>query len=84
MNIEKIANKLKPLMPNKVAHWMKTRELADPDLQALIEKQVISAAYNHLAFDAVVLSIFLFWFIVKFTWNLSRYINFHIFELPWY
>ena len=35
-------------MPNKVAHWMKTRELADPDLQALIEKQIISTAYNYL------------------------------------
>ncbi len=42
------------------------------------------AAYVFLAFDAVVLSIFLFWFIVKFTWNLSKYINFHIFEVPWY
>ena len=27
---------------------MKTRELADPDLQALIEKQIISTAYNYL------------------------------------
>lgn len=35
-------------MPKKVAHWMKTRELADPDLQALIEKQIISTAYNYL------------------------------------
>ena len=35
-------------MPDKVAHWMKTRELADPDLQALIEKQIISTAYNYL------------------------------------
>ncbi len=48
MNIEKIANKLRPLMPNQVAHWMKTRELADPDLKALIEKQIISTAYNYL------------------------------------
>ena len=59
MKIEKIANKLKPLMPKKVAHWMKTRELADPDLQALIEKQVISAAYNYLGdfHDKILLSL---------------------------
>ena len=48
MNIEKIAAKLKPLNPDKVAHWLKTRELADPDLKALIEKQIISTAYQTL------------------------------------
>ncbi|MBW7992682.1 MAG: DUF87 domain-containing protein, partial [Planctomycetes bacterium] len=48
MNIEKIAAKLKPLMPEKISKLMKTRELADPDLQALIEKQIISTAYNYL------------------------------------
>jgi len=48
MNIEKIAAKLKPLMPDKVVHWMKTRELCDPDLKALIEKQIISMAYQYL------------------------------------
>jgi len=48
MNIEKIAAKLKPLMPEKVSKLMKTREMAEPDLQALIEKQIISTAYQAL------------------------------------
>ena len=48
MNIEKIAAKLNPLSPHKVSHWLKTRELADPELKALIEKQIISTAYQTL------------------------------------
>ncbi len=35
-------------MPNQVQHWMQTRELADPELKELIEKQIISTAYRHL------------------------------------
>ena len=46
MNIEKIAAKLRPLMPKKVDHWMQARELVDPDLKTLIEKQIISMAYK--------------------------------------
>jgi len=46
MNIEKIAAKLKPLMPGKISQLMKARELADSELKALIEKQVISMAYK--------------------------------------
>ena len=48
MNIEKIAAKLKPLSPNNVSHWLKTRELADPELKTLIDKQIISTAYQTL------------------------------------
>ena len=48
MNPEKIAAKLKPLSPHKVSHWLKTRELADPELKTLIEKQIISTAYQVL------------------------------------
>jgi hypothetical protein len=48
MNIEKIAAKLKPLMPDKIAQWTKARELADPELKSLIEKQIISIAYKTL------------------------------------
>ncbi|HDY86793.1 MAG TPA: DUF87 domain-containing protein [bacterium] len=48
MNPEKIAAKLKPLNPDKVSHWLKTRELADPDLKSLIDKQIISTAYQTL------------------------------------
>lgn len=46
MNIEKTAAKLKPLMPEKITHLIKSRELADPELKALIEKQIISLAYK--------------------------------------
>ena len=46
MYTEKIAAKLKPLMPDKILHWLKTYELADPELKSLIEKQIISTAYQ--------------------------------------
>ena len=46
MNIEKIAARLKPLMPEKISKLMKSRDMADPELKALIEKQIISMAYN--------------------------------------
>jgi len=46
MNSEKIAAKLKPLIPDKIDHWLKTMELADPELKTLIEKQIISVAYQ--------------------------------------
>jgi len=46
MDIEKIAAKLHPLHPDQVGHWLKSRELADPDLRSLIEKQIISIAYK--------------------------------------
>jgi len=48
MNIEKIAKKLHPLMPHKVSQWVRAMELADPELKALIEKQIISTAYQVL------------------------------------
>ena len=46
MNIEKIAAKLKPLIPEKISQWMRARELADPELKDLIDKQIISTAYK--------------------------------------
>ncbi len=42
------------------------------------------AAYVFLAFDAVVLSIFLFWFIVKFVWHFAQFIDYHVFQRSWY
>ena len=48
MNVERIAEKLQPLAPEKVRRWMRTRELAEPDVRALIEKQIISTAYKCL------------------------------------
>ena len=46
MNIEKIAAKLKPLTPEKISQLTKARDLADPELKDLLEKQIISTAYN--------------------------------------
>ncbi len=46
MNTEKIASKLKPLMPEKINSWLKNIELADSELKSLIEKQIISTAYQ--------------------------------------
>jgi len=48
MNIEKIAAKLKPIMPYRVSQWIRAMELAEPELKILIEKQIISTAYQNL------------------------------------
>jgi len=48
MHIQKITQKLQPLMPARVAQWIRNMELAEPDMKALIEKQIISTAYSHL------------------------------------
>ena len=48
MNIEKIAAKLKPLMPDQVNRWLRARELSDSDLKSLIDKQIISTAHKVL------------------------------------
>ena len=48
MHIHKIAQKLQPLMPHRVAQWIRNMELAEPDMKALIEKQIITTAYTHL------------------------------------
>ncbi len=41
-------------------------------------------AYTFFAFDAIVLSVFLFWFITRFIWRSAQYINHHLFENPWF
>jgi hypothetical protein len=46
MDIEKIAAKLRPLMPDKISAWLRARHLASPELKDLIEKQIISTAYK--------------------------------------
>lgn len=48
MDVETIAAKLRPLMPAKVDQWMHTRQMADPELKSLIEKQIFSTAYKIL------------------------------------
>lgn len=48
MDIFKVSKKLQPLMPEQVKHLTKATELADPELKTLIEKQIISMAYQAL------------------------------------
>jgi len=48
MDIEKIAHKLEPLAPDEVEHWRKTRELVDAEMKGLLDKQIISLAYQKL------------------------------------
>lgn len=48
MEVEKIAQKLEPLMPEQVKCWIRARDLADADLRGLIDKQIISTAYSVL------------------------------------
>ena len=48
MDIEKIAAKLRPIIPDKVDQWLRTRQMADPELKSLIEKQIIATAYKVL------------------------------------
>lgn len=48
MDIEKLAGKLEPLMPREVQHWLRVRDTGDPDLKALIEKQIVSVAHQVL------------------------------------
>ena len=46
MDIEKIAAKLKPLMPERIEKLMRARDFANPDMKLLIEKQIKSIAYK--------------------------------------
>ena len=48
MDVERLASKLDPLMPREVGHWLRARDLADADTKALIEKQIVSVAYQRL------------------------------------
>ena len=40
--------------------------------------------YAFFAFDAIVLSGFLFWFITRFIWRLAQYINHYVFSNQWF
>src|SRR6185295_12279052 len=48
MDIEKLARKLKPLIPETVNQWLNARETADSDLKALIDKQIAFQAQRLL------------------------------------
>ena len=37
-----------------------------------------------IAFDVIALSVFLFWFVIMFTWRLAQYINHKLFVNPWF
>ena len=40
MHPHKLVSKLRPLIPDKVSHWLRARETADPDLKTLLDKQI--------------------------------------------
>jgi hypothetical protein len=42
------------------------------------------AGYVFLAFDAIVLSSFTFWFVAKFVWHLAGWLDHRLFDGPWY
>ena len=48
MEIEKIARKLQPLMPQRVRTWHRIRDSADADVKSLIDKEIVSTAYRCL------------------------------------
>ncbi len=53
----------------------------------LIEQIVDILRYTariFVAFDVIVLSGFLFWFVIRFIWRFSQYINHHLFANPWF
>ncbi len=48
MDVEKLARKLEPLLPEEVQHWLRVRDLADPAIKDLVEKELISRAHDLL------------------------------------
>lgn len=46
MNIEKLARWLEPIIPEQISAWMKARDMADSETRQMIEKQIISTAYQ--------------------------------------
>jgi hypothetical protein len=47
-------------------------------------KMLRFTGYVFLAFDAIVLSAFTFWFVAKFVWHLAGWLDHKIFDGPWY
>ena len=48
MDIEKIAHKLEPLIPDKVRTWLRVRDTVNPDLKPLVDKQIVATAQKLL------------------------------------
>lgn len=48
MDSDYLLRKLEPLIPERVQHWRRARQLADPETKAWIERVIGEAAYEHL------------------------------------
>lgn len=48
MDIEKLARKLEPLIPEQVAHWLYLRDIADSDIKELVDKEIVATAHERL------------------------------------
>ena len=48
MEIEKLARKLEPLIQAQVEHWLRVRDVADPEVKDLIEKEMAGVAHDLL------------------------------------
>ncbi len=44
MDVERLAQRLKPLQPEQVRRWKRTREHADSELRILLDRQLVSTA----------------------------------------
>jgi hypothetical protein len=42
------------------------------------------AAYLFLALDTILLSVFLFWFLARLLWRFAQFVDYHIFQNPWF
>lgn len=48
MDIERLAQKLAPLLPEEVKRWRRLRDTGDPELVPLLDQQLARLAYKHL------------------------------------
>lgn len=48
MDIDKLLQKLEPLISERVERWHRARDFADPEVKGLLEKEILSVAYKLL------------------------------------
>jgi hypothetical protein len=48
MDVETLARKLAPLMPEQVQRWLRIRDVADADVKDLVEKAIVQTAHKVL------------------------------------
>lgn len=48
MEVEVLAHKLEPLVPEKVARWLKLRDLGDTDVRAAVDHEIVRVAHRIL------------------------------------